>query len=336
MTRRSARIAALESQEKFNEDDKFSYINWMDTEWINTKQLKQSDLDRQFNVTTWQQFVERIGKHKLKKFKCNEQVGNACVVYSCINAWEIQHNKLYPKEKIESIGGFKTSVKKGSKIRYEVPRIWKQYDNKPRPKSILLRGHFTVKMICNLLEQGLVIAGITELGYPWANKAYDDEYGERDPFIVPRFDPYNNTWLPKQKRGADNHSICIIGMFHSNDKFEDVLSNQTNRKGQPIRKKNDKFKNVFVVKNSNLPCGWIGNWSKKIGKHKYKVDEFCYALLPMDLLTKPIRSTNNDKRIIDELFSVTDVENTKKKKNNKKRKLIGINNDNCRKKRRFD
>ena len=86
MSRRSSRISSLTARQTIQQDEKFEYVNWMDSEWISmNKQHNQSsstdDNDARLNVTKWEKFIARIGKDKLKRYKCNQQIGNSCVVF---------------------------------------------------------------------------------------------------------------------------------------------------------------------------------------------------------------------------------------------------------------
>ena len=83
------------------------------------------------------------------------------------------------------------------------------------------KTRLTLEDLIENVRKGVVVIGIEELGYPWANRAVKDEYGAKETFIAPRYDPYNNPWEPSRRSGADGHACCVIGMFHCEDKWGD-------------------------------------------------------------------------------------------------------------------
>jgi len=147
-----------------------------------------------------------------------------------------------------------------------------------------------------------VYLGLEELGYPWANRAVADKYGPKEKFIAPRYDPYANPWEPKRRSGADGHAVCIIGHFHSRDFVADTATPG----GWPVRDTNERIGNVFVTKETTIPCGWNGKpWTKSIaGKKKRPPAEFAYALLPVDMFTKPMRDGGMHRRRIMDGFTI--------------------------------
>ena len=269
----------------------FQYVNWMDDEYI---------LNGAGKAKTWIEFISNIGEVNLKQFPIREQQKNDCTVCAAVTAYEVQNRAKFPKE-IAALGDFKKTKNEGAHLIDQIPRVWGK--SNPEQPQDMLKFRKVLKLV-DLVEQvkiGPVYLGLTELGYPWANRASKDEYGRKEKFIPPRFDPYNNPWDYKRRSGADGHAVVIIGMFHSLDLFGDGVSN-----GHPKRNSN-RFGNVFVTKCTCLPCGWSYRppWSKTINNVSYGREEISYALLPADLFTSTIRNGGEERRAINDSYAMS-------------------------------
>jgi hypothetical protein len=269
----------------------FQYVNWMDDEYI---------LSGAGTAKTWIEFVANIGENNLRKFPIREQQKNDCTVCAAVTAYEVQNRAKFPKE-IAALGDFKRTKNEGAHLIDQIPRVWGK-SNLEQPQDMMkFRKVLKLNDLVEHVKMGPVYLGVTELGYPWANRASKDKYGRKEKFIPPRFDPYNNPWEYKRRSGADGHAVVIIGMFHSLDLFGDGVSN-----GYPKRKSN-KFGNVFVTKCTCLPCGWSFRppWSKTINNVPYGREEISYALLPADLFTSTIRDGGVERRAINDGYAMT-------------------------------
>ena len=269
----------------------FEYVNWMDDGFV-AKGVGSAN--------TWLDFVSNIGEENLKMFPIRKQQKHDCTVYAAVTAYEVQ-NRVKFKKDVSKLGDFKRTKKEGAHLVDQIPRVWGK-SNPKQPKDMLkYRKVLKLSDLVAQVQKGPVYLGVAELGYPWANRASNDEYGRKEKFIPPRFDPYNNPWDYKRRSGADGHAVVVIGMFYSHDLFGDGVSN-----GHPQRK-SKRFGNVFVTKCTSIPCGWDFRppWSKVIKSVSYSREEISYALLPADLFTTTIRDGGEERRAINDGYAMT-------------------------------
>ncbi len=269
----------------------FTYCNWLDDSFVKQHTINNSN-NNNSNVKTWMDFVTAIGEQNKKRFPIVEQQKNDCTVMSAISAYEVQNRKKWDKD-VSKIGAIKQTIENGAHLEDVIPRIWGS-SNPLQPHNV---GRlYGVEQLSKLVSQGPVYCGIEELGYPWANSASKTKHCRKERFIPPRFDPYNNPWEPSRKSGADGHAIVIVGKFYCHDKFTDGVN----------RNKNQVIGNCFVTKCTVIPAGWGYRpmWTKKIDGVTYTRDEFSYALLPIDLLTDPIRTGEFHRRQLNDVYRV--------------------------------
>ena len=272
--------------------EKFLYTNWFDDGFVQHAIGNGCNRDYANNVKTWLDFVAAIGEENKKKFPIREQQKNDCTVMSAISAYEVQNRKRWIKD-VSKVAAIKQTIEKGAHLQDTIPRIWGSSNPlQPRDQGRL----YTVEQLSALVDKGPVYCGIEELGYPWANSASKTKHCRKEPFIPPRFDPYNNPWEPNRKSGADGHAIVIIGKFYCEDKFKDGVN----------RQKDKVIGNCFVTKCTCIPAGWGHRpmWSKKIDGVSYTRREISYALLPIDLLTNPIRNGEFHRRQLNDVYSM--------------------------------
>ena len=87
--------------------------------------------------------------------------------------------------------------------------------------------------------------------YSWANKEYSTMNMEiKKNLLFQDLIHTTNKWHPKQRSGPDDHCICIIGVFYSNDKIIDTLFD-----GQPLQCKQDNY----IPWKSELQGSWLGH-----------------------------------------------------------------------------
>ena len=285
MRRRSTR-------RRFDWKSPVSYVNHMEEDENETKEVK-----------TWKQFVEQIGDEKLTSLPLCQQAKNDCSICSVVTAWEIQNGSKFSK-RLDELGSYRKTKEHGAHLEAQLPRVWGKAKSTSRPYSMCrLKTRLTLEDLIENVRKGVVVMGIEELGYPWANRAVKDEYGAKESFIAPRYDPYNNPWEPSRRSGADGHACCVIGMFHCEDKWGDGAP-----KGYPRRDPREKIGNVFVTKDTVLPCGWNDPkrpFTKSLaGKTKRPREEFAYSLIPFDIFTTPIQSGEVHRRAINEAWFV--------------------------------
>ena len=279
----------------------FPYVNWLDAKFFAPSTAETGE---QKDPTTWRQFVSRISPDILRSLPINKQELNDCTIRSAVTAWEVQHRQPFPVQTSE-LPAYKHCKKEGAHLMEQVERVWGRGKIPDMPKLFnRFKGQrMTAAKLLEALQHGPINVGVQELGYPFANRAVNDEYGRAEAFIPPRFDPYCNPYEPTRRSGADGHAICIIGCFHSRDRFKDTVFG-----GWPQRRPSDFFGNVFVTKCTAMPAGWNGSEFVVKLNHKefFRSEEVCYALLPADLLTTSISKDCCivPGRSIDECYSV--------------------------------
>lgn len=272
------------------------YVNWMDDDFVRNGGRSEK------HVTTWTHFVESIGDHNLKRLPIIMQEKNDCSICAAVTAYEVQSRSTFPKS-VSSLGAFQKTKEEGAHLFDQIGRVWGNAATDRRPYP--LTKHKTRLRLDELVEhvrKGVVYLGLEELGYPWANRAVKDEYGNKERFIAPRYDPYNNPWEHTRRSGADGHACCVIGMFYCEERWNDCVP-----RGHPRRRPEDVIGNVFCVKDTTLPCGWSRKhlpWSKFIAGFTRPREEFAYSLLPFDLFTTTKRDGGSHRRMINDAYFV--------------------------------